>query len=914
MARSVQAVKGLGLKYQLLLITLLPVVLIDIFFTVTHITHSIDQENEMLRDKGRIMARQIAGAAEFNLYTGNHGQLQNLLDQVVGSDDIIQASVYDRHGDLIAAAASAQFRRGDSPDYFYFREALQSQHLEHSDGFADDLGKTQQPRPMGSVNLYISRQHLQQKTRQIITQSGVYFVALLVMATLLTVVISRRITAPVFRLVEHLRHVETGQLGKTVEATETNEIGALQAGFNRMSHALLTNRRHLNHRIQQATQQQHEAITDLESKNRELGFARDLAQEANRSKSRFLANMSHEIRTPINSIKGFISLLGQSTLKASQRRYVDIITKSTHDLTAIVDEILDFSKMESGKLHIVNDVFDLYEVIEQTRDLLFISVLTKGIDLNLIIFSDTPQWVIGDKLRLKQILLNLIGNAVKFTDQGRVVVKVSLEELDEDHCSLSICVEDSGIGISEQDQQSLFQAFTQVESSTTRHFSGTGLGLVISRNLAALMGGSITMQSTLGEGSKFSLQLPFKLGESCADPGGANADPVSALIFASAKVDLMEVQSLFDRAGIITECEQIDSNAGIEPLLQSIRRNRGHLDLLVFDLRHINIDLDGLLEQQALAGLRVIVMHYDPGVGLPARPGRTEFVSIINTSRQIAQIVNRNTPVPTVLPSSNEAQSMVAKKVLLVDDNQVNLKLASELIRLWGHQVHAAEHGEQAFEIYRREKFDLVVLDIQMPDIDGVSLLHKMREYNPGDTTPFVALTANVLNHEGNRLLELGFDYFIGKPIDEAKFRRLLDGDPKRRSIAQDIDLYAADSACSLDYARSLQLSAGNESLLKQIFTILQRDIPQQRQQLAEAFTEQDYGRLGALAHKLQGVTCYVSLPRLRRIVLALQQQLAGESGESLERLHQQLETELDAIAREVEHYLQQLKDIPLPG
>jgi two-component system sensor histidine kinase BarA len=737
---------------------------------------------------------------------------------------------------------------------------------------------------------------------------------LLVIAILLTVIISRRITGPVFRIVEHLRRVETGQLGKTIEATEANEIGALQAGFNRMSQALLANQRHLNHRIQQSTQQLHEAITDLESKNRELGFARDLAQEANRNKSDFLANMSHEIRTPINSIKGFIGLLGQSSLKASQRRHVDIISKSTADLTAIVDEILDFSKMESGKLHIVDEVFDLYEVIEQTRDLLFISVVTKRIDLNLIIFSDTPQWVIGDKLRLKQILLNLIGNAIKFTDLGGVVIKVSLDELQEDRCSLLISVEDSGIGISEQDQQTLFQAFIQVESSTTRRVSGTGLGLVISQNLATLMGGSITLQSTPGEGSKFSLQLPFKLGDSCACSADTNADRVSALIFAGVQVDLMEVRSLFDRAGIITEGEQIDSNAGIEPLLQTVQRNRGHLDLLVFDLRHINIDLDGLLDQQALSGLRVIVMHYDPGVGLPARSDRAEFVSIINTSRRIAQIVNRNAPAPEVLRRADAVSTLAAKKVLLVDDNQINLKLASELMRLWGHQVHATEHGEQAFEVYCREKFDLVILDIQMPEIDGVSLLHKMREANPGDTTPFVALTANLLNREGNRLLGLGFDYFIGKPIDEAKFRSLLDGHPKRRSLAQDIDLYAANSACSLDFAGSLQLSAGNESLLKQIFTILQRDIPQQRQQLAEAFAEQDYGRLGTLAHKLQGVTCYVSLPGLRRIVLAFQQQLSGEADESLERLHQQLETELDAIAREVEHYLQQLKDIPLSG
>ncbi|MDC1286275.1 ATP-binding protein [Gammaproteobacteria bacterium] len=906
--------KNLGLKYQILLIALLPVLLIDIVFTFNHITRSIDQENEMLRNKGHIIARQIAGASEFNLYTGNDRQIQILLDQTVGSDDIVLASVYDRRGELVAESASAEFRREDSPDYFYFREAILSQNLELPDVFEPDLDESLQPQPQGSVNLYISRQHLQQKTLQIFIESSVFFVALLVMAVLLTAVVSRRITGPVFRMVEHLHYVETGQLGKTIEATEANEIGALQAGFNRMTQALLANRRHLNHRIHQATQQLNEAITDLESKNRELGFARDLAEDANRSKSEFLANMSHEIRTPINGIKGFIGLLGQSSLKASQRRYVDIITKSTNDLTAIVDEILDFSKMESGKLHIVDEVFDLYEVIEQTRDLLFISVLTKSIDLNLIIFSDTPRWVIGDKLRLKQILLNLIGNAIKFTDQGRVVIRVSVDDLDEDQVSLLICVEDSGIGISEQDQQSLFQAFSQVESSATRRFTGTGLGLVISQNLAALMGGKITMRSIPGEGSKFSLLLPFKLEASSTplvDPGN---ESISALIFASEQSDLMEVRTLFDRAGIITECELIDNSAGIEPLLQSIQRNRNYLDLLVFDLRQIKIDLDGLLNQEALGSLRVIVMHYDPGIRLPARSDHAEFVSIISTSSQIAQIVYRNTPDPAVLQTSNEAPSPARKKVLLVDDNQVNLKLASELIRLWGHQVLEAEHGEQALEIYRREKFDLVILDIQMPDIDGVSLLQMMRECNPDDTVPIVALTANVLNREANRLLNLGFDYFLGKPIDEVKFRSLLDGHPERRSIAEDRDCYTADAACSLDYARSLKLSADNESLLKQIFTILQHDIPLQRRQLSEAFAEQDYSRLQALAHKLQGVTCYVSLPRLRRILLAFQQQLDGEAGESLDRLNNQLEKELDAVAQEVEHHLQQLKDTPLPS
>ncbi len=906
--------KNLSLKYQILLITLIPVLLIDVFFTIAHVNSSIDQENDMLRNKGHIIARQIAGATEFNLSSGNTSQIQSLLDQSVNDRDVMLASVYNRDGELIAETSSIDFKHSDFTDYFYIREEILSPGIEHSDSLTPLIAEMQHLQLLGSVNLYLSRLHLRQKTMQSLTEAIVFFVATLAVAILLTTIISRRITAPISRMVEHLRLVETGQLGKTIEATEASEIGALQVGFNRMTQSLLANRRHLNHRIQQATQQLNEAITDLESKNRELGFARDLAQDANRNKSEFLANMSHEIRTPINGIKGFIGLLDQASLEASQQRYVDIIKKSTSDLTAIVDEILDFSKMESGKLHIVDETFDLHEVIEQTRDLLFINVLTKSIDLNLIIFSDTPRWVIGDKLRLKQILLNLIGNAIKFTDHGRVVVKVSVEELNEERADVLICVEDSGIGISKADQQFLFQAFSQVESSETRRFSGTGLGLMISQNLASLMGGNISMRSTSGQGSQFSLRLSFKLAASSDALAGSEVEAASALIFATERADLMELRSLFDRAGIITEGELIDTEAGVEPLLETIQRNLGCLDLLVFDLRHLDLTVDRLFDLEALTALRIIVMDYDPGINLPTRSDRAEFVSIISTSRRIAQIIYHSAIEDAHFEVNEPTASQLCKTVLLVDDNPINLKLASELIRLWGHQVHEAEHAEQAFEIYQREKFDLVILDIQMPDIDGISLLQMMREFNPADDAPIVALTANVLNSEASHLLQLGFDYFLGKPIDEAQFRALLDGQPSRRSLAEEDLPYSTLQDCSLDYNRSLRLSAGNEDLLKQILAILQRDIPQQRQQLADAFADGDYARLGTLAHKLQGVTCYVSLPRLRRSVVTLQQQLANESTGSLGRLKGELDRELEAVDQEVERYLAQLEDIPLPG
>ena len=898
--------KRLGIKYQILLITLIPVFLIDLFFTYKHIDSSIEQANELLQSKGQIIARQIAGASEFNLFTGNDSQIQYLLEQSAGNNDIVLAAVYDRQGKLIAESIAPGFDESLATDYHYYRQTILSQSIEHSDVFAPDFADTRQTSALGWVHLYISRQQLEQTTRQVVFDSIIFFVSVLIMAIGLTVVISRRITRPIFGLMEHLKYVETGQLGKTIEPTEDNEIGAVQKGFNRMTQSLLTNRRHLNQRIQQATQKLNEAITDLESKNRELGFARDEAMNANRSKSEFLANMSHEIRTPINGIKGFISLLSQSELDHSQQRYADIILKSTADLTNIVNEILDFSKMESGKLHIIDEEFDLYEVIEQTRDILFINVLTKNIDLNLVIYSDTPRWLIGDKLRLKQILLNLIGNAIKFTDQGGVVIKVSIADQHQDKVDIEIAVEDSGIGISEQDQQNLFQAFSQVESSDSRRFAGTGLGLVISKNLATLMGGDITMHSEPGQGSKFVLRLPFKVPPQAETLQTAATNPIKALIFAAENTCLMETRTLFDRAGINTECSLVENKNGIDPVVECIQRNLAYIDLLVFDLRHLDINLDLVLDPDLVKKVRVILMDYDRGVEPVSRQPGVEFVSIINTSQSIAQLVNDEHPAAEHGASSQPSEAADSKRVLLVDDNQVNLKLASELIHLWGHEVTEAEHGSQALDIYRAQDFDLIILDIQMPDIDGVSLLQMMREHDPDDQTPVVALTANVLNDEADRLLELGFDYFLSKPIDEEKFRSLLDGNPQRRdSGSSQPEAIESSDDCSVDYAKSLSLSADNESLLRQIFEIIQRDIPDQQQQLDMALDQQDPDKLAAIAHKLHGVTCYASLPRLRRKVLGFQQRLAHDSNTPLEKSVAELNSELAEVKQEVDQFLQ---------
>jgi two-component system sensor histidine kinase BarA len=905
-----------GIKYQILLIALIPALLVDAFFTYTHFTNNVDQAHNLLQSKGQIIAQQLAGASEFNMLSGNYGQIQHLLNRTIDTNAIILASVYNENGEAIAKSISAEYDPKKTDNYFYYRLPIISQGIQSSDVFAPDQSYHENNRVIGWVHLNISRHQLEKTKEKIRYSSLSFFIAILFIALILSVIISGGITRPIFKLLEHIKKVEKGQLGEVIESLESNEIGELQKGFNRMTEALLANRNDLNDKVQFATKQLSEAIDDLKNKNSELGFAKDEAQQANKIKSIFLTNMSHEIRTPINGIKGFINLMSQSELNSTQKRYTDIILKSTNDLTDIISEILDFSKMESGKLQIVDDNFDLYEVIQQTRDILFINVLSKNIDLFLIIYSDTPRFVCGDKLRLKQVLLNLIGNAIKFTDEGEVVIKVMVEQQTESDVTILITVEDTGIGISEKDQETLFEAFSQVETATNRRFTGTGLGLVISKNLVKLMAGDISMQSKLGVGTKFSVCLPFLLTSPPAE-----IDPMIpldnriALILSSRKTCLQEITSLFDRAQIATESMLVSESDSAETINSNIRTNLDHIDFLAIDLRHFDLNLNQILENISTEQTRIIIMHYDQTMIKAQFNLKLDFISTTTNSQNLKKALDtpQNSSSTTTTTSPISSLPVISKKVLLVDDNQINLKLASELIRLWGHQVYEAENALQAMTLYKKETFDLIVLDIQMPEIDGIDLLKMMRSEKALDQTPTVALTANILNHEPQRLLKLGFDYYLSKPIDEEKFRRILDSSNHINNSLTDLNEVPAYgqttsvSKLSIDFEQSLKLSLDNKIIQCKIFEILIRDIPGLQLQLKTAAFQNDRGKLSAILHKLHGTTCYTGLPRLKQQVSSFQQSLMTCSNNQQQEFVLGIHDELDNIRNETQQWLKDM-------
>ncbi|MBC8210703.1 MAG: response regulator [Gammaproteobacteria bacterium] len=901
------------IKHQILLIAMIPVLLIDAFFTYVLIKSNIDQAEQLLQSKGEIIAQQIASASEFGLLTGSYEQIRRLLEQSINTNNIIFIAVYNIDGSIIARTVGSDYQPLLSTEYSYYRQNIQTHPLDTKDIF--EPGKptdTAISRNLGWVHMYISKQQLQMTISRIFKEGAFFFFAMLLLAILLTLSISRRITRPVYSLLNHLNRIETGHLGDIINPLEANEIGDVQKGFNSMSQALLANRRQLDEKIKSATIDLRLAVSDLEKNNYELALARDTAQKADKVKTQFLANMSHEIRTPINGIQGFLTLLFKTGLSQEQLRYADIITQSTRDLSNIVNEILDFSKIESGKIELINTPFDLHELVESTRDSLFASTIEKNIDLYLSIYSDTPKMLTGDKYRLKQILINLIGNAIKFTDQGFVSITVIMEDESAKKAMIRFDIEDSGIGINIENQKTLFKAFKQIESDINRRFTGTGLGLAISKNLAILMGGMIQLTSQPNRGSLFSLLLPFDKVPAQNDTADSTDHSQTVLIYAFNERALSELQSLYNRAGFNVEAELIKDPSLIDRYQKQLMQNLSYIDFIVFDLRHSSLHPDQLIPQKAHQQcLRVIVMHYDPSLVKLSSYADYQFISVINSSNKLHSLMTqlKSDPAPEPALANVEKPSQHnAKNILIVDDNAINLALACELTRIWGHLPTQANNARAAMQLFKVQSFDLILLDIQMPEIDGIELMQMMRNEQPELCTRIIAITANVLEKEQERLLNLGFDGYISKPIEEQKLKNLLDHQQPVSTVKPQTDA-PTGALSSLDFAQTLKLCANQEKLVISTFTMLQQELPDYKNVLNFAIGSVDLEKIGAIMHILHGVVCYAALPALSQLLKQYEALKDSHEEVMVLQLASQVNSELKAVEQALKQFIDSKAD-----
>ncbi|MBV4368843.1 two-component sensor histidine kinase BarA [Erwinia phyllosphaerae] len=894
-----------SLRARMMILILAPTLMIGLLLSTFFIVHRYNELQRQLVDAGVNIIEPLAVASEYGM-TFRHKesvrQLVSLLHR--RHSDIVRAiTVFDTQNELFVtsnyhanvdrlrtaqkAKLPATFSYERQGNLVILRTPILSESSwpdESSDEDARPEGN-----PLGYVAIELDLQSVRLQQYKEIFVSTLLLLLCLCLAMLFAYRLMRDVTGPIRDMVNTVDRIRRGQLDSRVTGHMLGELDMLKNGINSMAMSLTAYHEEMQQNIDQATSDLRETLEQMEIQNVELDLARKRAQEAARIKSEFLANMSHELRTPLNGVIGFTRQTLKTPLNITQRDYLHTIERSANNLLSIINDVLDFSKLEAGRLVLETIPFPLRATLDEVVVLLAQSAHEKGLELTLSIQHDVPDNTIGDPMRLQQIVVNLLGNAIKFTERGHIDIRIEKRSLSNNRVDLEVQIHDTGIGISEKQQSQLFQAFRQADASISRRHGGTGLGLVITRKLVNEMGGEISFHSRLNQGSTFWFHINLALNPNAIQDLRA-VECLRGKKLAYIEANLAAAQATLD---LLAATAMTVTYAATLPELPD-----EHFDTLLIGLP-VTREANRQLPWQALSVLKradSVIMALPCQLQTYAEELKTRGVSAcltkpISLARLLPVLLEQHARGVEYVPGRQK----LPLTVMAVDDNPANLKLIGALLDEQVERVILCDSAVTAIQQAKTQPLDVILMDIQMPEIDGIRASELIRELPAHASTPVVAVTAHALDGERQHMISAGMNDYLAKPIDEAKLAQLL-----ARYAPHPAPLPAVKTlSVSLDWDLALRQAANKPDLARDLLQMLVDFLPDVQQQVERYMAENNVKALRDIIHKLHGSASYSGVPRMKQLCQQLEQSLRkGQTPGDIEPELFELLDEMQNVAR----------------
>jgi len=910
----------ISLKDWVILLTIVPTTLIA-FTIASYFSYSrYDELNNFLMQRSQSIIEPLAIASTLPMLNKDRVQLRDLMNVTHRSQSSIIKSiaVFTKDNQVFVTSSYhgdtniLRLKAGQVIPTNTIYSQTDENFIFHSPIIAEapqnDITQSLPQNNIGYIAMQVdsSNIRLKQQNQMIFA----FFIALLgsAFSAFFSYRLIKNFTRPIGSMVQAVDRIREGKLESRVTGQLIGELNFLKNGVNAMAQSLGDYQEEMQGSIDQATTDLRESLEQFEIQNVELDIAKRKAQEANKVKSEFLANISHELRTPLNGVIGFTRQVLKTPLTVTQRDYLQTIERSSANLLAIINDILDFSKLDAGKMVIEKIPFSMREAVEETLTLLAPTSHKKNIELSLRVNPQLPDAFIGDAMRIKQVLINLTSNAMKFTHKGAVDIDVDSERIENNIAIIKITIKDTGIGMNKEQQQTIFDAFGQADKSVTRLYGGTGLGLVISQRLVNEMNGNMGFSSEQAEGSTFWFTFRCEVNPISIDNVFDNHELSGKSVLylephTHSRIATSEILADWDLD--VHAVQNLDQ-------IYDLLTKKSHFDfaLISHDITPTAlVDLKELITalSQKVTQINLAINSNSPNLqeALIAS-GASSCLSKPITPEKINKVLlPRHHLLDTIRTTTQE--NRIPVKFLAVDDNEANLKLINELLLEQVNEVTTVVNGQEAVDICKHEKFAMIFMDIQMPIMDGISALKSIKAMTFNESTPIIAVTAHALKEEKDKLLKLGFDSYMTKPIDEAMLRHAIyeycdltqplhlktikDKSTGKTHINEISHETKADANVEvetrnnkiIDWPLALKRAGNKEELAKEMLKGLVQSLPETKINISEALTSQDVEQLKVLIHKLNGACCYSGVPSLGRVTHQIETDL--KSGVTIDDL-----------------------------